>query len=129
MSSVHPSSQSLIDDVIYPFENLPTHYVLVILRPAANDRVELDNEFPRWQRGVLPDDVSSLLQVGLDVFLGRFNEQFVSFAVLVLADVLTEKIKPFFNMRDDRFFWGEHQPSFAHELLHKRFDLLFEEFF
>src|SRR5712692_10319403 len=45
MSSVHPSSQFSIDGIIYCFEDFPTHYMLVILRATANDRVELHNEF------------------------------------------------------------------------------------
>src|SRR5258708_10046668 len=45
MSPVYPSSQLLIDGVIYCFENLSAYHVLVILRPAANNRVELPNEF------------------------------------------------------------------------------------
>src|SRR2546422_490807 len=45
MSSVHPSSQLLIDGIIYRFEDFSAYHVLVILCPAANNRVELHNEF------------------------------------------------------------------------------------
>jgi hypothetical protein len=60
------------------------------------------------------------------VFLGRLDEQF---PVRVTAHVLSEEIKAFFHVGDDRLFRRELQPSFMQKLLNEEFDLSFQQFF
>ncbi len=129
VSSFGPPSYELIDGTVYRVERVLTYHMLVILRPSSNDRVESPNEFSSGDGFVFLHDAPKFLQVGLYRLLGWFHQQFGLFSRFVLAYVLTQKVKSLFNMRDDGFFWGQFESSFAHEVLHKRFHLLFEQFF
>jgi hypothetical protein len=53
------------------------------------------------------DDCSNLLQEGLDVLLGRLNQQFA----VVLAYILAQEIKPVLDMRDAGLLLREFQTA------------------
>src|SRR5258708_16621369 len=107
VSSFHPPSESSVDRVVYGTKHVCTYYILMILCPTSNDRVEHENESSRRQRLVLLDDFPDLFQVGMHVLLCWFDQQFVLLSCFVFAYVLTEEIEPVLNMGDAGFLSGE----------------------
>ena len=101
MPSVYPSPDGLIDHRIYRTESFIADDMPVVVRPTANHRVEFLYQFPSRQGFVGLHDLSDFLKKCFHILLGWGNKQFVLFAHLVLAYVLTEEIEPLFNMRDE----------------------------
>ncbi len=89
VSPFGPSPQRLVNGVIYRLEDFPAHDMLMILCPSSNDGVQLVDKFISRERGVLLDDVPQFFLMCLDVFLGRFDQQFPAFAVFVFTNILT----------------------------------------
>src|SRR3989441_4197149 len=125
VSSVHPSPDGLIDHRIYRTEGFFADDMPVIVRPTSNDRVEFRYEFPGRQGFVGLHDLPNFLQECFHILLGWGNKQFVPFAHLVLAYVLTQEIKPILDMRDEGLLWRELETPFSQELFNKRLDFLF----
>ena len=73
------------------------------------------------QRGF--DGLSDAVQESLDVLLGRLDEQF---PIGILAHVLSEKIKTFLHVGDDRLRRRKLQPSFVQKLLGEGLNLSFQ---
>jgi len=56
VSAFHPLSQSSVDRVVYIPKNVCADYVLMILCPSSNNRIEQQDQSPRRERLVLLDD-------------------------------------------------------------------------
>src|SRR5258708_12570710 len=76
VSSFHPPSEPSVDRVVYGTKHVCTYYMLMILCPTSNDRVEHENESSRRQRLVLLDDFPDLFQLCIPVLFSCFNHQF-----------------------------------------------------
>ena len=103
MSSFHPVAHHPIDRVVYGLEGVFAHHVLMIECPSPDDGVKLHDQLSSTESFVRLHDVAYLFEEGLHVFLGRFNQQFVPLARLVLAYILAQEVKSFFDVRDDGF--------------------------
>ena len=105
MFPLDPLSDDPIDRVINRAERFFAHHVLVVIGPTSDHGVKLDNQ-PRCRQCLVrfhcgPD----LFQERLHILLRRFNQQFVPLARLVLAYILAQEVKSFFDVRDDCFLW------------------------
>ena len=67
----------------------------------------------------------TLSRKGSHILSGRLNQQLA----VVLAHILSEEIKPFFNVRDSGFLLREFQPSGLEERSYQRFDFQFQQLF
>ena len=95
---------------------------LVIVRPAPDDGVELTNQPFLCGRPVRSDDRSDFLQEGVRVLLRRLDEQLA----IILAEILSEEVEPFFDRRDAGFLWRELQTTVAQKLLDQWSDFIFQ---
>jgi hypothetical protein len=95
----------------------------MIVRPTPDCGVELMDQVGgrHAQRGF--DGLPDAAQEGLDVLLGRLDEQF---PVGVLAHVLSEEIKAFLHVGNDRLRGRKFQPSFLQKLLDEGFNFSFQ---
>ena len=109
VSSSCPSPQTREDFVINASERALTHHVPMIVGPAPNFGVELMDQIGgrHAQRGF--DYLPDAAQEGFNVLLGRLDEQF---PVGILAHVLSEEIKTFLHVANDRLLGRKFQPSF-----------------
>ena len=95
----------------------------------TNHGVEFSNQFTSGQIATFPDTFSDLAEECLNILLRWGDEEFNPFPLLVFSYRLSEEIKALFDMRYDGFLRRELQTAISHELLHKRFDFLLQEFF
>src|SRR6266568_1757209 len=80
VSSFHPTSYRSIDLVVYGIEGFFAYYVLMIERPSSNDGVKLHDQFSSTKSFIRLHDVPYLFQEGVNILLGRFNQQLVPFS-------------------------------------------------
>src|SRR5260370_10460106 len=92
VSSFHSPSEPSVDRVVYGTKHVCTYYMLIILCPTSNDRVEHENDSSCRQRFVLLDDFPDLFQVCMHVLLCWFDQQFVLLSCFVLPYVFTNVI-------------------------------------
>src|SRR5260370_37598017 len=123
VSSSCPSPQTGEDFVINASERAFTHHVPMIVGPAPDFGVEFMDQIGgrHAQRGF--DYLSDAAQEGFNVLLGRLDEQF---PVGILAHALSEEIKTFLHMRDDRLRGRKFQASFLQKLLDEGLDFSFQ---
>jgi len=126
MSSSRPSPQTREDGCIDAAKGALADHVPMIVSPAPNLGVEFLNQLGgrHAERGF--DRGSDACQENLDIFLGRLSEQS---PVRVTAHILSEKIKTFLHVRDDRLRRRKFKPSFLQEFLNDGLDLPFQQFF
>ena len=67
--------------------------------PTPNERIELHNQASGWNLGIGLDETTDFSQKGLDVLLGRLDEQFT----LVFTDVVSQKVKAIVDVHDFGF--------------------------
>ena len=99
------------------------HYMPMIVGPTANLGVELLDQSGGRHAPSVFDDLSDAIQEGFHIFLGGRNEQF---PVRVPAHILSEKIKAFLHVCNDRLFRREFEPPLLQKLLNDRLDLSFQ---
>ena len=123
MSSSCPSPQTREDVVIHAGKRACTHHVPMIVSPTPDFGVEFMDQIGgrHAERGF--DCLPDAAQEGLNILLGRLNEQF---PVWVLAHVLSEEIKTFLHVGDDRLRRRKFQASFVQKLLDEGFDFSFQ---
>ena len=123
VSSSCPSPQTREDFVINTAKCVLTHHVPMIVGPTPDFGVEFMDQIGgrHAQRGF--DCLPDAAQEGLNVLLGRLDEQF---PVGILAHVLSEEIKTFLHMGDDRLRRRKFQASFVQKLLDEGFDFSFQ---
>jgi hypothetical protein len=97
-------------------------HVAMILSPASQDGVEPLYKVAGRQMSGASYDTSDLPYDRVHAGLGRLDQQLIS----VHADVLSEEVKPLFNMCDDRLIRRELETSFSQESFHEGTDLLFK---
>src|ERR1700734_4183187 len=95
----------------------------MIVCPSSDDRIEQAYQVSRCGALLISNDSSNLVQVRLNVFPGRLDNQLS----LVLADILAEEMEPFRDMRHASLVRGQFQPSGGQKLLNQRFDSAFEK--
>ena len=118
MSSSCPSPQDFEDEVIYGAEDCLADHVPMILNPTPYDGIEQPYQVLGFGLQVGLHDVSDFPHEHLDALEGRLDEQFA----VVLAYVLSEKIEPILDVRDDGFLRREFQTTLPEESLYQRFD-------
>src|SRR5262245_43278012 len=96
-----------MNSMVYLAVRVLTDYVPVILRPSSDHRVELQNQMSGSSLLAILHDFSDFVQERLYVLAGRLDEQLALAAIAILADILSEKIEPFFDMHDASFLRGE----------------------
>ena len=123
MPSPGPLPQTSEDSVINAVKGAFTHHVPVIIDPTPYFGVEPTDQIGsrHAQRGF--DYLPDAAQEGFNILLGRLDEQF---PVRVLAHVLSEEIKTFPHMCDDRLRGRKFQTSFLQELLDEGLDFSFQ---
>ena len=123
VSSSCPSPQTREDFVINASERALTHHVPMIVGPAPDFGVELMDQIGgrHAERGF--DCSPDAAQEGFNILLGRLDEQF---SVGILAHVLSEEIKAFFHVGDDRLRGRKFQPSFVQKLLDEGLNFSFQ---
>ena len=103
VSPFHPLFHRLIDGLVYVVKGYLTHDMSVVVGPASDHAIEAKDQYSGRESIVSLDRLSNLLEEGFDILLGRFDQQFVPFARLVLAYILAKEVEPFFDVRDDCF--------------------------
>ena len=127
VSPFHPLFHRLIDSLIYMVKGLLAHDMSVVIGPASDHAIEAKDHYSGRESFVGLYALSNLLKEGFDILLGRFDQQLMPFARLVLAYILTKEIEAFFDVRNEGFLWREMKSSFLHELLHEGFDFVFQQ--
>ena len=123
MPSSGPLPQTCEDGVVHAMKNVFTHHVPVIVGPAPYFGVKPINQNSGRHTQSCFDRLPDAVQEGLDVLLGRLDEQF---PIGILAHILAEKIKALLHMRDDRLRGRKLQTSFLQKLLDEGFDFSFQ---
>jgi len=126
VSSSRPSPQTREDGCIDAAKGTLADHVPMIVGPAPNLGVEFLNQIGsrHAKRGF--DRGSDARQESFDVFLGGLSEQS---PVRVTAHVLSEEIKAFLHVRDDRLRRRKFKPSFLQKLHNDGFNFSFQQFF
>src|SRR5258708_18681622 len=101
MSSPGPMPERFKDCVIYIVKGVRADDMSVIVRPSPYDRVQFEYQVSCCRLFVLIDDLSYFGQQCRYLLLRGFNQE-LSF---VLADILSQQVEAFINVRDDRLFW------------------------
>jgi hypothetical protein len=124
VSSSCPSPQTREDVVIHAGKRACTHHVPMIVGPTPDFGVEVMDQIGgrHTRRGF--DCLPDATQENLNVLLGRLDEQF---PVGILAHVLSEEIKTFLHVGDDRLRGRKFQPSFLQKLLDEGFNFSFRQ--
>jgi hypothetical protein len=125
VSAFCPSPKRLKDGMVYGSKGVLTGAVLVVVRPATNNRVEQLDQSPSACLSVAFDDRSHFRQHVLGALLRWRGQEFA----LVFAYPKAQEIKSVLDVSDAGLFCGEGEPSLPQKLLDQRFDFLFEEFF
>ena len=94
----------------------------VVVRPAADDRIErLNQPFLRLGPGFL-HDVPGLFQKRFDAFRGRLRQALVP----ILPDAMTEERESFPNMYDTRLLRSNFETAFPQEFKNHGQDLILQ---
>ena len=123
VSSSGPLPQTNEDGVVNAGKDAFTHHVPMIIGPTSYFGVEPTNQIGGRHAQRSFDSSTDTIQKGLDILFGRLNEQF---PVGVFAHILSEKIKAFLHVRDDRLRGRKLQSSFAQKLLYEGLDFSFQ---
>ena len=123
MATFGPAPQRLEDRMIHRLEDFGADPMPVIQRPAPDERVQVANEGTRWRTLVGFDDPSDFPQHRFDALRRRLDEQLA----VVFANVLSEEVKPFLDMRDHGLLGREVQATLLQERLNKGFHFIFQE--
>lgn len=123
VSSSCPSPQTREDVVIHAGKRAGTHHVPMIVGPTPDFGVEVTDQIGGRHAQRSFDCLPDAAQESLSVLLGRLDEQF---PVGILAHVLSEEIKAFLHMGDDRLRGRKCQPSFLQKLLDEGLDFSFQ---
>ena len=99
--------------------------LLVILRPASNHGIELQDQVASDGLLVTLDHSSDSVQEGVHVFLGGRAEQLAA----ILAHMDAEKVKPVLEVRDLRLLMRKREAPLRQKLLDTGLDLLLQECF
>src|SRR4051812_5590066 len=99
MSPLGPLPESLKDGAVHGLEATLAHHMSVILCPAPNDGIELGDQDSCWHLLLRFDQRSDFPKKRLDVLARRLDQHLA----VVLAYVLSEKIKAILDMRDGGF--------------------------
>ena len=105
--------------VIHAGKRAGTHHVPMIVGPTPDFGVEVTDQIGGRHAQRSFDGLPDAAQESLNVLLGRLDEQF---PVGILAHVLSEEIKAFLPMGDDRLRGRKCQPSFLQKLLDEGLD-------
>ena len=123
VSSSCPLPQTREDVVIHAGKRACTHHVPMIVSPAPDGGVEFADQIGGRYAPRSSDYPPDAAQEGVDVLLGRLDEQF---SVGILAHILSEEIKTFLHVGDDRLHGRKFQTSFLQKLLDEGFDFSFQ---
>ena len=121
--SACPLPQTEENGVIDASKSAFAHYMPMIVGPTTDLGVELlDQSGGRHAPGVF-DGLSDSIQEGFHIFLGGRDAQF---PVGVPTHILSEKIKAFLHVCNDRLFRREFEPSLLQKLFNDGLDLSFQ---
>ena len=109
--------------VIHTGKRACTHHVPMIVGPTPDFGVEFTDQIGGRHAPRSSDYLPDAAQEGVNVLLGRLDEQF---SVGILAHVLSEEIKTFLHLGDDRLRGRKFQPSFLQKLLDEGFNFSFQ---
>ena len=123
MSPFGPIPHGLEDGSIRFHEGHFAGSMAMIVGPAADDGVELGYQIGRGGLLVGLHDFPDFPKECLDILPGGSGEELPR----ILPDMVAQKIKTVLNVRDTGFLWGEFETAFVQELLHQRFDFVFQE--
>jgi hypothetical protein len=113
------------DRMVNVCEGTFADHVPMIVGPTSNLWVELIDQIGGRHAKPGFDGCPDPRQEGLNVSLGRLDEQF---PVRVAAHVLSEEVKAFLHVRNDGLRGREFEPALLKELLNEGLDLSFQEF-
>ena len=95
----------------------------VIVGPTSYFGVEPINQIGGGHAQRSFDVSADTIQKGLDILFGRLDEQF---PIGILAHVLSEEIKAFLHVCNDRLRRRKLQPSFVQKLLDEGLNFSFQ---
>ena len=121
-----PPPQFMEDRIINVCEGTFADHVPMVVGPTPNFWVELIDQIGSRHAKPSFNRNSDAIQEGFDILLGRLDEQF---PVRVAAHVLSEEIKAFLHVRNDRLRGREFEPSLLKELLDEGLDLSLQQIF
>jgi hypothetical protein len=107
VASLGPAPHELEDGGIDGGKRLLADHMPVILRPAPQEAVELQDQVPGLGLLVSFHQRTDLVQERLDALLRRRDEQLA----VVFTDMLAEEVEALRDVRDDCLLWREFQPS------------------
>ena len=96
------------DNGVNVFKSMLTHHVPMIVGPTTNLWVECTDQIGGRPANRGFDYSSNAIQEGLNIFLGRLDEQF---PIGIPTHVLSEEIEALLLVRNDRLLGREFEPS------------------
>src|ERR1700679_468971 len=122
MSAFGPLPEGLPHSIFHFLERLQRHDVAMVIHPAPDDRVELNDQVFLTGSAILTHQLPHLFQKGMRVLLGWPDNQLA----VKLAEVLSEEVEPLLDVRDAGFLWRELQAPVAQKLLDQWLDFIFQ---
>ena len=119
-----PTPEAVPQGPFHFLERPLRHNVAMVVGPTPDDGVELTYQVGLAESAILANQLPHLFQERVRVFLGRLDEQLAA----ILAEVLSEEVKPLLDVRDAGFLWRELQAPVAQELLDQWLDFVFQHF-
>ena len=95
------------DDGVNVYKSMFTHHVPMIVGPTPNLWVEFTDQIGGRPANRGFDYSSNAIQEGLNIFLGRLDEQF---PIGIPTHVLSEEIKALLHVRNDRLLGRKFEP-------------------
>jgi len=95
------------DDGVNVYKSMLAHHVPMIVGPTPNLWVEFTDQIGGRPANRGFDYSSNAIQEGLNIFLGRFDEQF---PIGIPTHVLSEEIKTLLRVRNDRLLGRKFEP-------------------
>lgn len=125
MSSSCPFPQCLEDSSIHVDKGFLACGMPVKVRPSSNDRVQASYQVVCRDFSIGLDDLSEIREECLDVLFRWPGEELP----IVFTDMLSEKVKSVFNVRNPGFLLREFQSSFAEKCRDEWFDFILQKLF
>ena len=110
--------------MVHPVERLRGRAVPVVVGPATNDRVQQTDQHGLADGLVRVNQFPDFLQKHVRVFLRRFHQRLA----VVFAEVLSEEVEPFVDMRDAVLSGESCKPRSRKNCSTKGLDFIFQQF-
>ncbi|MPM31288.1 hypothetical protein SDC9_77843 [bioreactor metagenome] len=118
MSPSRPAHETPVDQAVHPIEGFFRHHRMVVLRPAAKDRIQFGDEILVPHRQMCFHHFPDLAVERFHILPAWFDEQLP----FVFAKVPSKEIEAFVHVHDLGLFRRQSQSSLCEKCFHPRPD-------